>query len=151
VKRYRSLLRTRTCVSRQWNHAERDQQYWGKKKKKVIVSQMERRCVGLRKPTCEDKNMSVRVSQPLETWIWKTSYACFPFCSRAIFRVARSPSANHLLALTSCTTLMNCLRAMTGAEMPVITHGQKLSSLFARANSSAPALQGLANRVVGAG
>ena len=40
---------------------------------------------------------------------------------------------------------------MTGAEIPVITQGQKLSILFALASSSAPALHGLANRLVGAG
>lgn len=42
---------------------------------------------------------------------------------------------------------MNCLPAMIGAEMPVITHGQKLSILLARASSNAPALQGLAKSV----
>jgi hypothetical protein len=81
----------------------------------------------------------------------RENYAFFPFRSLAAFRVAMSPSANHRLALTSCTILMNCLRAMTGAEIPVITHGQKLSSLLARASSSAPALQGLAKRVEGMG
>ena len=42
---------------------------------------------------------------------------------------------------------MNCLPAITGAEIPVRTHGQKLSILFARASSSAPALHGLAKMV----
>ena len=79
------------------------------------------------------------------------NYAFFPFRSLAAFRLAMSPSANHRLALTSCTTLMSCLRAMTGVEIPVITHGQKLSSLFARASSNAPALHGLAKRVAGMG
>lgn len=36
---------------------------------------------------------------------------------------------------------------MIGAEMPVMTHGQKLSILFARASSRAPALQGLEKRL----
>lgn len=42
---------------------------------------------------------------------------------------------------------MNCFPAMIGAEMPVMTHGQKLSILLARASSRAPALQGLAKRL----
>lgn len=64
--------------------------------------------------------------------------------------MARSPSASQLLALISCTTLINCLAAMTGADTAVIIHGMVLSSLFARAISRAPALQGLANSVDGA-
>jgi hypothetical protein len=35
--------------------------------------------------------------------------------------------------------------------MPVMTHGQKLSILFARAISRAPALHGLAKRLLGTG
>jgi hypothetical protein len=44
---------------------------------------------------------------------------------------------------------MNCLIAMMGKETPVMIHGTVLSILFARANSSAPALQGLAKSVPG--
>jgi hypothetical protein len=40
---------------------------------------------------------------------------------------------------------------MIGAETPVITQGQKLSILFARASSNAPALHGLAKSIDGAG
>lgn len=40
---------------------------------------------------------------------------------------------------------------MTGNDAPAITQGQKLSSLLALANSSAPALYGLAKRRDGAG
>jgi hypothetical protein len=40
---------------------------------------------------------------------------------------------------------------MTGAETPVMTHGQNLSILLARAISRAPALHGLAKRLVGTG
>jgi hypothetical protein len=40
---------------------------------------------------------------------------------------------------------------MTGNEMPVMIHGQVLSSLLARAISRAPALQGLAKRLAGSG
>lgn len=57
-------------------------------------------------------------------------------------RVRTSPSASHLQALTSWTTLMICLRAMTGKLTPARTQGQKLSILLARASSSAPALYG---------
>jgi len=66
--------------------------------------------------------------------------------SPAAFRISRSPSASHLLAFTSCTTLMICLPAMIGKLTPAITHGQKESILLALANSNAPALWGLANR-----
>ena len=65
--------------------------------------------------------------------------------------MSRSPSTSQLDALTSCTTLTNCLKAITGNETAVITQGQKLSILLARANSRAPALQGLANTLVEAG
>lgn len=71
------------------------------------------------------------------------------FAMPSLRRLAMSPSANHRLALTICTILMNCFPAMMGAEIPVSTHGQKLSILFARAISRAPALHGLAKRVVG--
>lgn len=47
--------------------------------------------------------------------------------------------------------MTNCLNSMTGAEMPVMTHGQKLSILLARAISRAPALHGLAKRLLGTG
>jgi hypothetical protein len=40
---------------------------------------------------------------------------------------------------------------MTGKDTPAITHGQKLSILFARASSNAPALYGLAKMVDGIG
>jgi hypothetical protein len=36
---------------------------------------------------------------------------------------------------------------MTGEEIPAITQGQKLSILFARASSKAPALYGLGKRL----
>jgi hypothetical protein len=62
-----------------------------------------------------------------------------------------SPSANHLDALTSCTTFTNCLNAQSGVETPVMTHGRKLSILFARASSSAPALYGLGNKLLSFG
>lgn len=75
------------------------------------------------------------------------NYRFLPFC--AARRLSRSPSTNHWLAFTSWTTLTNCLNAMTGAEIPVTTHGKKLSILLALANSKAPALQGLAKRLLG--
>lgn len=46
---------------------------------------------------------------------------------------------------------MNCFTAMMGNDKPVIIHGRVLSILFARAISSAPALQGLAKSVLGDG
>jgi len=42
--------------------------------------------------------------------------------------------------------LMICFTAMIGLLTPAITQGQNESILFARANSNAPALWGLANR-----
>ena len=48
-------------------------------------------------------------------------------------------------------TLRICFPAIIGKDTPAITHGQKLSILFARASSSAPALYGLAKSVDGAG
>lgn len=65
--------------------------------------------------------------------------------------ISRSPSANHLLALTIWITLIICFPAITGQETPAMTHGQKLSILFARASSRAPALYGDAKRVAGEG
>jgi hypothetical protein len=74
----------------------------------------------------------------------------FPFFLGSPFRLrsSRSPSANHRLALTSWTTLMNCFPAMTGNEMPAMTQGQKLSILLARASSRAPAEYGLGKSFV---
>ena len=46
---------------------------------------------------------------------------------------------------------MICFPAMTGKLIPAITHGQKLSILFALASSRAPALYGEAKMVDGAG
>lgn len=68
---------------------------------------------------------------------------CFRFLgSPAAFRAATSPSANHLLALTNCTTLMNCFKPIIGKLMPAITQGTNESILFALANSNAAALCG---------
>lgn len=67
-------------------------------------------------------------------------FFCFFFGRPLDFRRAMSPSASHLLALTIWTTLTNCLKNMMGKLMPAITHGQKLSILFARASSSAAEL-----------
>lgn len=61
-------------------------------------------------------------------------------------RAARSPSPSHRLAFTSWTTLIICFPNITGKLTPANTQGQNESILFARASSSAPALQGLANR-----
>ena len=36
---------------------------------------------------------------------------------------SRSPSASHLLALTSCTTLIICLSIMMGKETIAMTQG----------------------------
>lgn len=76
-------------------------------------------------------------------------YRFLPLC--AARRVSRSPSTNHWLALINWTMLTNCLNAMTGAETPVIIHGKELSILLALASSKAPALQGLAKRLLGCG
>ena len=62
--------------------------------------------------------------------------------SPAALLISISPSANHLLALTNCTTLMPCLIAIIGKLTPAITQGQKESILFARASSNAAALCG---------
>ena len=64
----------------------------------------------------------------------------------AALLISISPSANQLEALTNCTTLMTCLPNITGKLTPAMTQGQNESILFARANSNAPALCGLANR-----
>ena len=53
-----------------------------------------------------------------------------------------STSASHLLALTSWITLMNCFAAMAGKLTMTMTQGQNEPILFARAISSAPALNG---------
>lgn len=71
--------------------------------------------------------------------------------TRAAFLSRRSPSANHLLAFTSCNTLMYCFIAMTGELATVRTHGTMLSILFARAISIAAALNGLGKSRDGAG
>ena len=76
-------------------------------------------------------------------WFWDGGLLGNP----AFLRSAISPSAIHRLALTSCTTLMICLPDMTGNDTPAMTQGQKLSILFARASSNAPALHGLAKMV----
>lgn len=51
-----------------------------------------------------------------------------------------STSASHLLAFTSCTTLMTCFAAMMGKLTPASTQGTNESILLARASSSAAAL-----------
>lgn len=63
-----------------------------------------------------------------------------------LLRCALSPSASQLLALINCTTLTNCLKAMTGKDTAVIAHGTRLSILLALANSNALALHGLVKR-----
>ena len=67
------------------------------------------------------------------------------FGKPSFLRFSRSPSASHLLALTSCTTLIICLPDMIGKDTPAMTHGHHESILLARASSSAPALYGLGN------
>jgi hypothetical protein len=62
-----------------------------------------------------------------------------------------SPSANHLLALINCQTLMTCFKAIIGALILRITHGTNESILFARASSNAAALWGLAKMNFGGG
>lgn len=47
--------------------------------------------------------------------------------------------------------LRNCFPAMTGNDTPAMIHGHVLSILFALANSSAPALYGLAKSIDGTG
>src|ERR1700760_1372922 len=64
---------------------------------------------------------------------------------------SRSPSASHLLALTSWMTLMTCLPSMTGPETIARIQGTVLSILFARASSMAPADQGLVKSRLGFG
>lgn len=80
----------------------------------------------------------------LATFLSFIPYAVFLFLGNPIALLAcTSPSASHLLALTNWTTLIICFVAITGKLTPASTHGQKLSILFARASSSAPALYGL--------
>ena len=62
-----------------------------------------------------------------------------------------SPSANHLLAFINCSTLRNCLKAITGLDIPAMNHGTVLSILFARASSIAQALPGVARSDAAAG
>lgn len=66
--------------------------------------------------------------------------------SPAAFLRSLSPSANHLHALTNCTTFKNCLKANPNRLMAARIHGTVESILFARASSNAPALQGFAKR-----
>lgn len=70
--------------------------------------------------------------------------------SPAFFLSRKSPSASHRLASISCTILIHCLSAMTGAADAAITHGTVLSILFARAISMAPALHGVVQIIEGA-
>lgn len=100
----------------------------GERRKEESLRQQQKRC-------------DLRVSE---------EYTAYHFL-RLARRFKRSPSASQRLALTNWTTLTNCLNSMTGAEMPVTTQGQKLSILLARAISRAPALQGLAKRLLGTG
>lgn len=46
---------------------------------------------------------------------------------------------------------MNCFPAIPGEDTPAMIHGHMLSILFARANSSAPALYGLGKSKDGTG
>jgi len=69
----------------------------------------------------------------------------------AFFLSLLSPSANHLLALISCTTFTPCLNAITGAQAIVKIHGTVLSILFARAISIAAAENGDGKRRDGVG
>lgn len=57
-----------------------------------------------------------------------------------------SPCANHSHALTSCKTLRNCFKAITGRLILARTQGRNESILLALANSNALALYGLMNR-----
>jgi len=77
---------------------------------------------------------------------YETIHLFFLFLGRpAALLNSMSPSANHRLALANCTTLRICLKNMTGKLIPARIQGTVESILFARASSSAPALQGLAN------
>ena len=71
------------------------------------------------------------------------------FAFRLLF--STSPSANHLLALTSWMTLMICFPMQMGALSPAKIQGTVLSILLALAASRAPALHGLRKSVLGTG
>jgi hypothetical protein len=73
-----------------------------------------------------------------------TIYLCLS--KPAFFLSFLSPSANHLLASTSCTIFTHCLNAMTGKLIMQITHGTVLSILLARAISIAAAEKGEAKK-----
>jgi len=81
---------------------------------------------------------------PIDPYVLFLGKPCF-------LLISKSPSASHRLALTSCTMLRNCFPAITGKDTPAMIHGHVLSILFALANSSAPALYGLANSIDGTG
>ena len=76
-------------------------------------------------------------------------FRCLPTIP-AFFLSLRSPSASHLLALTSWMTFTHCLNAITGLEAMVKIHGTVLSILFARAISIAAAEKGDGKRSEGA-
>jgi hypothetical protein len=75
----------------------------------------------------------------------------FSLSNPAFFLSFLSPSANHLLASTSCTTLTYCLKAMTGKLITQRTQGTVLSILLARAISIAAAEKGEAKKAEGLG
>lgn len=50
---------------------------------------------------------------------------------RAVLLSSKSPSANHLLALTICITLISCLASIGSVEIANRAQGTPLSSLFA--------------------
>ena len=82
------------------------------------------------------------------------SFLAFALCflgSPRFFLSFLSPSASHLLACTSWTTLTHCLKSMTGAEPANMIHGMLESILLARAYSIAAALKGLEKKYVGVG
>lgn len=75
------------------------------------------------------------------------SHPCFFLLgSPCALLAAISPSASHLLALTSCTTFNHCLNSITGDDTAAIAQGTLLSILFARASSMAQALPGAAKK-----
>jgi hypothetical protein len=75
----------------------------------------------------------------------------FSLSNPAFFLSFLSPSANHLLASTNCTTLTYCLNAMTGKLMMQRAQGTVLSILLARAISIAAAEKGEAKKAEGLG
>ena len=75
----------------------------------------------------------------------------FSLSNPAFFLSFLSPSANHLLASTNCTTLTYCLNAMTGKLMMQRAQGTVLSILLARALSIAAAEKGEAKKAEGLG